>query len=92
MSNENVIIPVVGGDGIEGNIGSCETHKIVIKESRPSLWKFNYKSITTNSCTGEVNEYRYWEYAEGAMMLTIIGCIILVVAVVVLIGTWIESI
>lgn len=45
----NVIVPVVGGSNIEGNIGSC---KVVSTEAQFDYW--HKVTILTNSCNGTV--------------------------------------
>lgn len=70
MSNTNLIIP----QNIQGNIGSCKTESVTVLKSRDGFWTINKRDISTNSCTGEVANYDYWEYSDmgGSMLMIMI--------------------
>ena len=50
---------IISTPDITGNIGSC-TSQSVTADTGYSLWKYDYKTIVTNSCTGQVTSYDSW--------------------------------
>ncbi len=54
---------IISTPEITGNIGSCTTQKVTAVSGRDSLLTVNVVDVTTNSCTGEVTTYNYWEFS-----------------------------
>lgn len=52
---------IVSTPNITGNIGSCQTSAVQVETGR-STWKKETMTITTNACTGEVQQFSSWEY------------------------------
>lgn len=77
---------LVSTPNITGNIGSCTTQSVVVKENS-NLIKDSGYTIVTNSCTGVVEKYDYHSFNGGVF---IIGAGIFVLLFVLLMG-WANS-
>lgn len=49
MNASTLIVPVVPGSNVEGNIGSCN---VQATSAKYDFW--NQQTVLTNSCTGEI--------------------------------------
>lgn len=58
MNTQNLI----STPDITGNIGSCTTQVVTAESKRINLWKTEYTTIATNSCTGGVKEFTTYNY------------------------------
>lgn len=54
---------IVSTPNITGNIGSCTTNIRTVTAQRNGVWTLDKIDIATNSCTGEVERFYYWEYS-----------------------------
>jgi hypothetical protein len=85
-------INVVSTPNIEGNIGSCKTEVVTTITGRNSIWTLNQRDVTTNSCTGEVNNYDYWSISrEGSGILFFSGLFVTIIICVVIYNLIINS-
>lgn len=66
---------------VTGNVGSCKTEYITVTVGRSSPWKFQKKDIATNSCTGEVSTFEYYEYTP-LYFIGIFVCILIPLIIV----------
>lgn len=53
---------LISSPEISGNIGSCTTQVVSQASERLGWFKQSFIDIATNSCTGEVVKYDYWEF------------------------------
>jgi len=76
---------IASAPNINGNIGSCTTQLISVTSGRESAWKLRKQDIVTNSCTGEVSRYDYYEYAPTLFIgigISVAAALLLVCAIV----------
>jgi hypothetical protein len=72
MQNNNIF----STPDITGNIGSCTTQVNSVSTDR-TFWTVSKKDIATNSCTGDVSTYDYWNFSgTGEFFLLAIPVII----------------
>lgn len=62
---------------ITGNIGSCTTQNVGAVSGRDSIWTINYTNTLTNSCTGQVTQYTYWQFSGFSFTAILVGCFLL---------------
>lgn len=63
---------IISTPEITGNIGSCTSQSIKI-ETGYNLLKTDYKTIVTNSCTGQVERYDTWSLGVFPWVFIVIG-------------------
>lgn len=68
-------VNVVSTPNIEGNIGSCTSQSVKV-ESGYNFLKTDYKTIVTNSCTGQVTTYDTWSLGLFPWAFVILGVLI----------------
>ncbi len=65
---------LISTPNITGNIGSCttEAQQVIINSS---FWADTGYTITTNSCTGQTQQFDYWSRNGGGYFMAILGMI-----------------
>lgn len=67
---------IISTPEITGNIGSCTSNSIIV-ETGYTVWTTQYKTVVTNSCTGDVTTYDTWSMGLFPWTVAILGIIIL---------------
>lgn len=73
-------INVVSTPNIQGNIGSCTSQSVVV-DTGYNMLKHDYKTIVTNSCTGQVTSYDSWGLGLFPWAVVMLGIITLWMAI-----------
>lgn len=65
-------VNVISTPNIEGNVGSCtsKAEKILLEGG---FWSETGQTIVTNSCTGKVDIYPYYEFSGAAVIVILLG-------------------
>ncbi len=71
----NKTINVVSTPNIEGNIGSCTSNAVSV-DTGYNMLTSTYKTIVTNSCTGQVTTYDSWSLGAFPWVVVILGIVI----------------
>lgn len=71
---------IISTPDITGNIGSCKSESVVV-DTGYNVFKKNYKTIVTNSCTGQVTTFDSWSLGGFPWFVVILGIIIFWVVV-----------
>lgn len=78
---------ITNSDGINGNIGICETH-VENQMLNRSFFRETGFSIATNSCSGEVQRYDYSSMTDGGFALIITSFVLIFIVAFVGILAW----
>lgn len=76
MKTQNII----STPDITGNIGTCNSQSIRV-DTDYNIIKQDYKTVVTNSCTGQVTEYNSWELGAFPWVVIILGIMIMWVVI-----------
>lgn len=61
-------INIISTPDITGNIGSCTSQSITVESGR-TFFILNKSTVVTNSCTGQIEEFKTWEFAPSMQMI-----------------------
>ena len=81
---------IISTPDITGNIGSCTSQAITDTSKRLNFFKEERINVVTNSCTGQVSEYKIWEFNGGAVFLTFIGSVIALIILGIAFDCWLS--
>ena len=71
---------IISTPDITGNIGSCTSQSVVVDTGYNILTK-QYKTVVTNSCTGQVTTYDSWSLGGFPWTVAILGIAIIWIVV-----------
>lgn len=72
---------IISTPEITGNIGSCTSQGIEVQTGY-NLLKADFKTIVTNSCTGEVSSYDSWRLADFTSISIMTIVMILIITII----------